>query len=189
MKNKKDNQTKKQTRKVDYRVISFILFTIGFFSIFAIRPSISLIYSLQKEKTEYEKINQTLESKIQMIISTQAQFMQLINNKTLVEQAIPDSHEIGISKELINNQLQISNFAIQKITILPKTYNELGTVVINLTGQGNYEEVLTFLAFINNSRRLITIDSLGLEPEKGASDSGNIIFNSVLNTFFYTGEI
>ena len=188
MRTKKDSQTKKQTKKVDYRVISFILFTIGFFSIFAIRPSVSLIYNLQKEKSEYEKVNQTLETKIQKIIATQAQFMQLINNKTLVEQALPDTHNINITRELLDNQLEINNFAIQKITILPKTTNQLGVVVINLSGLGAYEDVLAFLSYINNSRRLLTVDSLGLEPEKGSSQSGTIVFNSVLNTFYYSGE-
>ncbi|GAI51443.1 unnamed protein product, partial [marine sediment metagenome] len=62
-------KTKKEAPSKDYRLTSFILLTIAFFSFFAIRPSITLILSLQKEKTEYEKINQVLEDKIQNIIS------------------------------------------------------------------------------------------------------------------------
>lgn len=186
MKNKKDNQ--KKVRKVDYKIISFIIFTIGFFTIFAIRPSLSLIYGLQKEKAEYEKINQTLEAKIQQIIATQAQFMQLINNKSLVEQALPNNHQITITQEFLNKKFQVNNFSVQKITILPKTANELGIVSVNLTGQGQYEDILGFLNFANNSRRLISLDFFSLQPEKNSTQSGGIIFNSVLNTFYYSDE-
>lgn len=188
---KKDNPKDKQkkSKKIDYRTVSFILFTIGFFTIFAIRPSLSLIYSLQKEKTEYEQINATLETKIQQIIATQAQFMHLINNKDLVEQALPNTHQVEITKEFLNKQFSVNNFAVQKITILPKTVNELGTVVINLSGQGEYSQIIDFLDFANNSRRLISFELFSLQPEKGSSQSANVMFNSTLNTFYYSGEI
>lgn len=186
MKNKKDNQ--KKTKKTDYKVISFIIFTIGFFTIFAIRPSLSLIYGLQKEKAEYEKINQTLEAKIQLIIATQAQFMQLINNKNLVEQALPNNHQITVTQELLNKQFQVNNFSVQKITILPKLTNELGIVNINLAGQGQYQDILELLDSAHNSRRLISLDFFSLQPEKNATTSGAVIFNSILNTYYYSDE-
>lgn len=186
MKNKKDNQ--KKIKKADYKIISFIVFTIGFFTIFAIRPSLSLIYSLQKEKAEYEKINQTLETKIQQIIATQAQFMQLINNKSLVEQALPNNHQIKITQEFLNKKFQVNNFSVQKISILPQVANELGVISINLTGQGQYEDILNFLDFANNSRRLISLDFFSLQPEKNSTASGAVMFNSVLNTFYYSDE-
>lgn len=187
MRNKKADQ--KKTRKTDYRLLSFILFTVAFFSIFAIRPSLGLIYSLQKEKAEYEKINQTLEAKIQQIIATQAQFMQLIDNKNLVEQALPNHHQVTITEQLLNRQLRVSSFSVQKITILPKTTNKLGVVSINLGGQGQYPELLNFIDFVSNSRRLISLDFFQLQPEKNSSQSGTIIFNSVLNTYYYSDNI
>jgi len=178
MKNKRDNQ--KKTKKTDYKVISFIIFTIGFFTIFAIRPSVSLIYGLQKERAEYEKINQTLEAKIQLIIAT--------HNKDLVEQALPNNHQITITKELLNKQFQINNFSVQKITILPKLTNELGIVNINLAGQGQYQDILELLDSAHNSRRLISLDFFSLQPEKNATTSGAVIFNSILNTYYYSDE-
>lgn len=188
MKNKRDSD-KKVSKKVDYRMTSFILFTISFFTIFAIRPSVSLIYNLQKEKADYEQVDRVLEDKIQKIITTQAQFMELINNKNLVDQALPSSHQIEQTQQFLNQNLEINAYGIQKITILPKPQQQSGTIVINLAGKGKYQDLLAFLKFINNSRRLITIDYLNLSPDQDATESAQINFTSVLNSFFYSEEI
>ncbi|OGK65018.1 hypothetical protein A2209_00405 [Candidatus Roizmanbacteria bacterium RIFOXYA1_FULL_41_12] len=185
----KSSKDKKVSKKPDYKVVSFILFTVSFFTIFAIRPSLSLIYTLQKEKAEYEQVNKTLEDKIQQIISTQAQFMELINNKDLVEQALPDTHQVEKTREFLNKDIKVNSFSIQKITILPKSNAQLSTVTINLNGAGNYEDLQDFLDYIDNSRRLISINYLDLISDPGATVSAQINFNTVLNTFYYLEEI
>ncbi len=185
----KNNKDKKASKKVDYKIVSFILFTVSFFTIFAIRPSLSLIYTLQKEKTEYERVNITLESKIQKIIATQAQFMELITNKNLIEEALPSSHQVEKTREFLDQDLKINSINIQKITILPKTNTQLNTVTVNLNGSGNYEELLNFLKYINNSRQLIAIDYLDLVSDSTATESAKINFNTILNTFYYLETI
>jgi Tfp pilus assembly protein PilO len=189
MKNKRNSRDQKKVKPSDYQQISFILFIIGFFFIFAIRPSISLIYTLQKEKSDYEKINETLEVKIQQIITTQEQFMQLINNKSLIDEALPSTHQISITKKFLIDSVEITNFTIQKIIILPPNPGTLNTVKIELAGQGDYKKILKLIGDINNSRRLISIDFLSMEPDKQSTESGQINFNGIFDTFYYPESI
>ena len=179
------NKLKKTSKKIDYKVVSFILFTVSFFVIFAIRPSVSLIYTLQKEKTEYEKIDRVLESKIQQIIMTQAQFMELINNKKLVEQALPDSHQIEKTKTFLTQKAAINSYSISKIQVMPAPNPGLNTVIVNLNGNSSYSDLLEFINFINSSRRLITIDYLTMNPNQSSTESATLNFNSILNTYYY----
>lgn len=176
---------KKTSIKVDYKIVSFIIFTIGFFAIFAIRPSVSLIFNLVHEKEEYEKIDRVLEGKIQQIIITQGQFMELISNKELVEQALPNNHRMEKTKDFLTLNPDLSEFVIQKIKILPKTEAGLNKVIFNLGGSSDYDKVLKLLSYINSSRRLITISYLNLNTESASSESASLNFNTILNTYYY----
>jgi Tfp pilus assembly protein PilO len=181
----KNSKLKKTNKKVDYRVISFILFTVSFFVVFAIKPSISLIYTLQKEKTEYEKIDQVLEEKIQQIIMTQAQFMELINNKELVEQALPNTHQIEKTKAFLVQKPIINTYNIGKIQVMPAPNPELNTVIININGNGSYSDLLEFINYINSSRRLVSMDYFTINSSDSGTESATLNFNSVLNTYYY----
>lgn len=181
----KSKQAKTTTKVVDYRVISFVLFTVAFFAIFAVRPSVSLIFSLQKEKAEYEKIDRVLEQKIQQIIVTQSQFMELINNKKYVEEALPNQHHIEKTKEFLLLQSEVTEFSIQKIKIIPPEKPELNKVVFNVNAAGSFQDFNALLDYINNSRRLITIDFLNVSRESSASPSGNLNYRTILNTYYY----
>jgi Tfp pilus assembly protein PilO len=176
----------KTEKRIDYKTVSLILFTVAFFGIFAIKPAISLIFTLQKEKSDYEKINQTLETKIQQIIATQAQFMTLINNKDLVEEALPTNHRIEKTGEIFTQKPEIQAFSIQQIQILPTQIQGLNKIAFNVSGFSNYEDLVNFLSYLESSRRLLTLDSLTIEPDKVSSDSAGLNFSSLLNTYYYS---
>jgi Tfp pilus assembly protein PilO len=189
MKSKKAEKKFNKNKKRDYQLLSFVLFTIAFFAIFAIRPAVSLIYNLQKEKSEYEKIDKELETKIQAIISTQAQFMELINNKKYVDEALPNSplpstKVVSATQKFLKKELTVNSFNIQNITVLPQTEAGLKTVSINLTGSSNYQDFLDFLDFLHNSRRLFSLNSLDLTTEMSSS-SATLNFSSLLNTYYF----
>jgi len=193
MKSKKAKQEKASQKQKDFQVFAFILFTFGFFVIFAIRPSISLIYTLQKEKAEYKKIDQTLETKIQDIISTQAQFMELINNKALVDEALPSSplpaeKTVELAKKFLNKNITINSFGVQKISLIPKTQTGLNTVTVNVDAQAKYQSFWDFLDYVNNSRRLLSLDSLELNTDNTSSSSALLNFTTTMKTYYYIEE-
>jgi len=181
----KKQADKKAEKRIDYKTVSFILFTVAFFGIFAIRPAISLIFSLQKEKSDYERIDATLEAKIQQIVSTQAQFMTLINNKELVEEALPGHHQIEKTQEILSQKPRINTFSVQHIQILPNEAPGLNKVTFNVSGLANYTDLVDFLSYLEDSRRLLTPNSLTIEPESISSDSAELNFSALLNTYYY----
>jgi len=174
-----------QGKRLDYKTVSFILLTVAFFGIFAIRPAISLIFTLQKEKSDYEKINTTLETKIQEIIYTQSQFMTLINNKNLVEEALPSDHQIEKTEEVLTRGPDFSSFSIDKIQILPNPASGINKLSFSISGLANYQKLTEFLLYLESSRRLLTPNSLTIHLESTASDSGTLNFSALLNGYYY----
>jgi len=182
-------KTKKKTPSKDYRLTSFILLTITFFSFFAIRPSITLILSLQKEKTEYEKINQVLENKIQNIIAAQTKYMEVLNKKDLIAEVVPNSPEIEEVQKLLNTDLEVSSFSIGQIQIKPALKTGLNTITINLSAVTNYQDLNKFVNYISKSRRLYTINDLSISKEDSATKSALLNLTTNLNTYYYLEKL
>jgi len=186
-------QPHKQTLSKDYKTTSFVLLTIAFFVFFAIRPSITLIFTLQKEKTEYQKINNALETKIQNIMQTQSKYMQLLEKKNLIDEAIPNeaipnSNEIKKYNDLLNKKVSIQEFSINDFQILPPKEKGLNKIIIDLSRTGSYADISDFIFDIYHIRRLFSITQIDIEKNTTSTESAVLNLNTILNTYYYANN-
>lgn len=147
-----------------YLGLTLSLFAVAFFGLFALRPTLITIINLTRELQEKKEVNQKLQEKINNLNQAQANYSQITNSLTLVDQALPPNPVLSQVVLQIEILAQRSNLAIRSIDFesvdlkggKPTPKNEL---VFNLSLTGNFEDLKTFLNSLENVRRIITVDS------------------------------
>lgn len=170
----------KSKRTVSYFTITLTLFSLSFFGLLAIRPTLITAVSLLKSVSDLRKLNIEYENKIGTIVRAQSEYEQIRDELPLVEAALPKTASFHtLAKSLENfaqntnvnlSQLQIDSVSISK---LPPT-GKLNEFDFSLTASGDYSSVSSFLQTILNSARIVTIDSLDFVREGAATTSGNL---------------
>lgn len=177
---------KRQQSYKDYGLLSLTLITVAFFLFFAIRPSLGIILSLNKERTDYTEVNAQLEFKIQQIIQMQTNYITLLSKKQFVDKAVPSAHEIKNIASIFQSQnVTIESVDVQKITIKPTTEKGLITIPIALTANAPYTDFVTFTRRITNLARLYRFRELEVTREKEGSQSATIKFNALIETYYF----
>lgn len=161
------------------------LFTISFFGIFAINPTLSTISALKKQHDDYKVIDNKLRMKINSLTQLDASYQQLTQSLLHLDQAFPKLSEIPsftrkIETIALNNNLTIVRFNTGNIELFPlnnqPTLNQV-SFTINLEGQS--QDIRKFLSDIISFDRLVIIDSITEEPKeetKTITISGKIFF-------------
>lgn len=164
-----------------YSGLFFSIIAVIFFSIFAIRPTISTILSLQKDIEEQQKIlsdlsnkSVNLETGIQNYNKIDPQTLSKLN--TLVPSKLTLTSLINeISTLATQNQASISGVQFQPFEIdnnQPSTTNEanLKEVVFIFNVTGPYERVVNVLNSLNKGGHLIIVESVSISKnESGIS--------------------
>lgn len=183
---KQQKGKKKQSLYRDYSLLSITILTVAFFIMFAIRPSLGIILSLNKEQSDYDVVNDNLEQKIQQIIRMQTSYITLLNKKFLIDEAVPNSHQVEEVAQLARaSEVEIESFDIQKILVKPLEQKGLSTIPITISGSSSYKSLVDFIDRITSLPRLFRFKSLELENETAGTQSATIKFNTVIETYYY----
>src|SRR3990170_4743668 len=94
--NKKLAPTFKNKKTVSYFTISLSLFSLSFFGLFAIRPTLITAVSLIKEVNNLKTLNLQYENKISDIIRAQAEYEKVRDKINLVNIALPQTSEFPL---------------------------------------------------------------------------------------------
>lgn len=169
----------KNKKTASYFTITFSLFSLSFFGLFAIRPTLITAVTLNKSVADLKNLNIEYENKISNIIRAQAEYEQIRDNLALIDQALPSFasfHKLARALELFAqssnltiNQLQIDNVPISKVD-KPGVMQKYG---FSLIGSGNYSSISDYLQHIINWKRIVTLDSLDFVREE-STQSGNL---------------
>ncbi len=160
------------------------LFTVSFFSIFALRPTLNTISGLLAEIRTQRNILETLDQKIANIAQAQQVWTQESSRIAFVSQALPrDSEPQQYVRQIegltIKHNITISSFKVDEVSLLGKKEGATaskeklaGTDIftVSLSVRGQYSQVLSFLDELENLRRPIKITSLsfGVSQDKGS---------------------
>ncbi len=175
---------KKLVATTDYKLLAFTLFTVSFFSFFTVRPSLKIIATLYKERQEYERVNQVLETKITQVIQAQTNYMQALAKKKLLDETVPPDSQLEDTAHLLNSVSDLSTVNIDRVIIHPKQQVGLATIAINISGAGNFDQLIEFINTTYQSTRLFYLKEIALEKAEGTS-SAAIKFNSNIETYYY----
>lgn len=166
-------------KTASYFTIALSLFSLSFFGLFAIRPTLITAVSLIKSVSDLKKLNSEYENKISSIIRAQSEYEQIRDALPLINAALPANpsfsklakkiEEFAQKSEVVINQLRIDGVSISN---LPPG-NKMEKFDFSLIASGNYPAISSFLGHLINWKRIISINSLEFSQE-GGTTSGNL---------------
>lgn len=170
-----------------YTMLVLSLFAIAFFGLFAIRPTVVTIISLQKEIKQSREVDDKLAKKIDDLHTAEEVLSRVSPKKGLVLQAIPPNPNIALllrgiearaqmsgvtlgamqvrslnlegeeARSQATASAQLSDEEVQKIALSGKPLNEI-KISLNLTG--TEQAIMSFLHELAQYRRIITMDQI-----------------------------
>jgi len=165
----------KNKKSISYFTITLSLFSLSFFGLFAIRPTLITAISLNKDVSELKKLNLAYENKISSIVRAQSEYEQIRNSIPLIEAAIPNEalfnkvaralEDFAQRENVVINQLQIDSAPISK----PALNSALQKYNFNMIATGSYSSIFSYLSHLTNWNRLINISTLDLSQEDGTT--------------------
>lgn len=157
-------------------ILSF--FTIAFFGLFALRPTIITIAALVKEIGEKKEIDRKLDAKLVALRQAQQNYSAVANDRFLVDDALPEETRLSqlvYQLEGLSQQagVEISSLNFEKVTLLGqpslrKSTKALGPkeVSFSLTATGDYANLSSLLRTLDEIRRLIKVDSFSFNKSE-----------------------
>lgn len=172
----------KDKKTSSYFTITLSLFTLSFFGIFAIRPTLITAISLVQKVSELKSLNIAYEDKISNLLRAQMEYERIRDSLPAIDAAIP-SHTVFPSflkkMELVAEKYQIEIQQLQLDTVpIPKGDTDIGlkTYGFHLNAVGDYPSLLLYLQAITTWKRLLSVESFDMSAE-GSTRSGMLRLN------------
>lgn len=153
---------------VGYVYLILTLFTISFFGVFAIMPTLNTISTLNAQKKDNELVYENLKTKLANIQRLEALYAQNSQNIQLVEKAVPATAQIpSVVKKIETiaqqNNLFISSIGTGSIELFPAAQKDppVYSYTLSMSLVGNSEDINSFIADVINFDRIIGIDTIG----------------------------
>jgi Tfp pilus assembly protein PilO len=152
--------------------LSLTFFTICFFGIVAIRPTIVTIAKLTKEIKDQRDASQKLQVKINSLIAAQSEYAKVVNLLPLLEEALPEDNNFPrlaffLEETATSAAAEIRSLYFEKIPLKgestkTKNKNPYNEIVFSVGVAGNYNSLKQFLNGLETSRRIIKIKSFSI---------------------------
>ncbi|MDP3955525.1 MAG: type 4a pilus biogenesis protein PilO [bacterium] len=157
---------------VVYTGLTLSLFTIAFFGIFALKPTLTTIVGLYREIEDKKVVNQQLQDKINDLRDAQNNYAQVAGSVYVINQALPENpslvdlvYQIEILGQ--NEGLSLASVNFSPVDLQGKAPNRKsdskiynGTEInFDVTLKGDYQNLKNFLDATEKLRRLIIVDS------------------------------
>ena len=181
-----DEQRKKI---ISYSYIILTLFTLSFFGLFAITPTLSTISNLNRQYADDKVVLDGLNLKLSNLQLLDAQYTQIQPDLPLIYEAIPQNTQIPqLTRQLENigatSNVQVRKLSFGTVEIYPDIKNGLiysYTFTIEVDA-ANQNDIYTFIGNIINFDRIIGIDRV----VTGQSEEGRSTVQVTGRAFFAT---
>jgi Tfp pilus assembly protein PilO len=165
-----------------YSSLVFTLITVSIFAVYAIRPTVITILSLEKSLEEQRGIAQTLRKKITDLSQSWANYERIDQDtKTKLNNLVPNHPSLpnvisALTALAQENEATISGIQIQPVDLepipqIPKKDATTQEVDLTFSYQGSYSQLVDLLNGLKRLSRLISLQSVTLNRQ----DSGNVI--------------
>lgn len=169
-------------KNVTYFTAFLSIFTIAFFGVFAIRPTLITAISLNKEINDFRALNDQYDTKISSIVKAQSEYEKIRDDISLFYETLPGSPQfttlimkeenIASSSAMQLDSLQMDPLPISRIQNIQNKGN-LVTFNFSMKLAGNYTDAYTYINHLLKSQRLVSISDITLSQSTGTS-SGDI---------------
>src|ERR1700722_3393548 len=156
-------------------ILALTFAALSFFGIFAINPTLSTIFDLQKQLSDDTLVNQQLQTKIDNLSALEQQYNEIGTNLTNIYSAVPQNPEASLLSAQIaalvqKHNLTITDYRIAEVALASSQANSNSKVqsfVFTVEADGNYNDMLAFSEELAQLNRLITVESMeiGRDPQ------------------------
>ena len=156
-------------------ILALTFAALSFFGIFAINPTLSTIFDLQKQLSDDTLVNQQLQTKIDNLSALEQQYNEFGTNLTNIYSAVPQNPEASLlSAQLAalaqKHTLTITDYRIAEVALASAHANSNSKVqsfIFTVATEGNYNDMLAFSEELAQLNRLITVESMeiGRDPQ------------------------
>jgi len=170
------NLQKKVKEARSFAWLSVSIFTVSFFIIVAIKPTLVTITKLNKEIKDKREISQKLQVKINSIIAAQEEFAGNSDNLYLLSEALPEKSEfpklagffesVALSSGVSVKSLSFESVGKSPPQTLKKDVPILGSMSFSISTSGDYLQLKQFLNTLEASRRIIKIKNASFNQVK-----------------------
>lgn len=194
-----DLKKKSQSPKArSFAWISLTVFTISFFIIVAIKPTLVTIAKLNREIKDKEEALQKLQTKINSLVAAQQEFAANIDNLSLLDEALPEKNDFPqiayfVEQTAVENQVSLQSLNFEKIGPVKSSFSKNDELAaktsflnFSLSVSGNYNHLKNFLNEIESARRLVQIQRTNFNQLK-KEDSSELLL-AISGTAFYDKE-
>lgn len=159
-------------------LVSLTFFTIAFFGIFAISPTLKTIAQLNKQIEDTETVNSKLKSKVKDLEKAEIVYSQVLESLDLVDRVLPEKNEFErlawqISWLVVESGVEITSSSFGEFVIVgsqDKAEGKVQLISLDLSVSGSYNKIKAMLKKITEIDRLIEIETVSLT--KNAADGG-----------------
>jgi hypothetical protein len=160
-----------------YTMLIMSLFTISFFGIFAIRPTLNTIANLNRQIADLKEVDERLSTKINQLIGAQAEYETIVPYIPKIKRAIPDEPKYISTLsdvELIRNTSSATVSSV-KIDSIVLGSSKPGFVDIELESQGDFIPIEQLVDQILSNERLMIVLSLNLSQSRNTENTNRKI--------------
>lgn len=176
---------RKELADYSYTVLFFLISS--FFLIFAIKPALSIAFSLRRESGDLKRVNDVYEQNILKLVDIQANLERIRDKLELLETAVPprpDTQGIvaDIKRAAADQGLLIKNFDISKVDLKKSDDKKnIKVIAINVQADTDFQSISGFVQKLITQKRLKLIKKLSI-----FKDDKNATGSSVLRVIFET---
>lgn len=162
----------KPVAKVSLELFLSIL-TVLFFAVFAIRPTLLTMSDLIKEISDKEKLEKQLSQKIAALSTIQPLYLQLQDQLSVLDEAIPSQPQLIYSLKIIEkiasdlhlvisgiNVTEIPEESDEQVSEISLTSFERINVPLIISISGDYTSIRQFVESLKEYRRSFLIDTV-----------------------------
>lgn len=157
-----------------YTMLILSFFTMSFFGIFAIKPTLTTIAQLRKQIADSQLFNEKLERKIITLSQLKEEHKKIENDLPLLSKALPSEPKFYSFLQDLERFAQetgttISSVRLESIDLTKKDTKSPTKIAASLTLEGNYSASQEFLNRLLNANRIYTLDRFGIHsnPKSG----------------------
>jgi Tfp pilus assembly protein PilO len=168
-----------QETTYNFVALALTFAALSFFGIFAINPTLSTIFSLQKQLSDDTSVDRQLQTKINNLSSLEQQYNELGSNLTNIYNAVPQTPQAPLLSAQVaaltqKHNLTITSYRVTEVQMENNPKNQsVQSFVFLLQAEGNYNDMLAFSSELTTLTRIITVESI--EIDKDSKDNNLLL--------------
>ena len=171
----------------DFTFLIISLFTVAFFSFFAIKPSLKTIGGLIKETKDKRMASKQLEQKINSLSLAQKESLRAQPNLPYIYAALPKSNEFSKLIKQIEylagkNNISLISLQLEEVDLLDSESSS--PLQLSFEAKGEYSGLKKFLNDLENLERLVVFETFSFSQDKSGLEGPPLVLTMKINSYY-----